>query len=548
MRRVGEWVDRRFRTAWAILWLALIALAWVNRFVQDDAFIVFRYAANFAHGQGLVYNLGERVEGYTCFLYALLVGLGLRLGLEPVRLSFAIGLVALAGSLLATYRLATRLEADRLFGLGAMALLGANYTFSAYATGGLETSLHALLVTAFLALGCDELLLPTRRIGRRLALSLLAALVAMTRLDSVVLIAPMALALLFTGPEHARGARGGPRATLLRALALIVPGGLVLAAWLLWKLRFYGALLPNTFYAKVSPGPAIDGGVKYVYRFIASYWLEAPIVFGLWLARDLFGASRRAALVLIATLVVWTGYVIWIGGDFMEFRLFVPVMPVLAWLWVRIARALERRARLGWALGAVILLGSLAHALVYNREPHLDRIESVRRLRSHLESEDQNWIGIGHVLNREFGADTSFAIATTAAGAIPYYSGLRAVDMLGLADRWIGRHGPIASDVPGHRRSATLDYLIERRVNLVIGHPMMVWDSTHGPVGPRDVPASPYLAGAASGFAVPPGARAVEIPIDRGYRLRALELVPNVTLDRAVRTRHWITHAIIGRP
>ncbi len=48
--------------------LLLTVLAWSNRFIQDDAFISFRYAENLVQGKGLVYNEGERVEGYTNFL------------------------------------------------------------------------------------------------------------------------------------------------------------------------------------------------------------------------------------------------------------------------------------------------------------------------------------------------------------------------------------------------------------------------------------------------------------------------------------------------
>ena len=50
-----------------------LALAWQHRFLQDDAFISFRYARNLATGHGLVWNPGERVEGYTNFLWTLLM-------------------------------------------------------------------------------------------------------------------------------------------------------------------------------------------------------------------------------------------------------------------------------------------------------------------------------------------------------------------------------------------------------------------------------------------------------------------------------------------
>src|SRR5438094_320890 len=43
-------------------------------YVVDDAYISFQYARHFAHGEGLVYNVGERVEGYTNFLWVIMLG------------------------------------------------------------------------------------------------------------------------------------------------------------------------------------------------------------------------------------------------------------------------------------------------------------------------------------------------------------------------------------------------------------------------------------------------------------------------------------------
>ena len=58
----------------------MVFFAWWNRFIQDDAFISFRYAENFARGAGLVWNAGERVEGYTNFLWTMLMGVVIIVG------------------------------------------------------------------------------------------------------------------------------------------------------------------------------------------------------------------------------------------------------------------------------------------------------------------------------------------------------------------------------------------------------------------------------------------------------------------------------------
>jgi hypothetical protein len=58
-----------------ILLIAGLGLAWTPHrgWVANDAFISFRYARNWVEGHGLVFNAGERVEGYTNFLWILLL-------------------------------------------------------------------------------------------------------------------------------------------------------------------------------------------------------------------------------------------------------------------------------------------------------------------------------------------------------------------------------------------------------------------------------------------------------------------------------------------
>jgi hypothetical protein len=61
----------------------------------DDAYISLRYAENLVDGHGLVYNVGEYVEGYTNFLWTVLVALFI--WITPVEAP----LLAVLGSMLA---------------------------------------------------------------------------------------------------------------------------------------------------------------------------------------------------------------------------------------------------------------------------------------------------------------------------------------------------------------------------------------------------------------------------------------------------------------
>src|SRR4029434_7187421 len=94
LRRIGPWLALAACAAWC---------AWFARGAPiDDAFITFRYAANLVAGHGLVFNPGERVEGYSNFLWTILIAAGLRLGIDPVGASKALGagfaVLAVAGA------------------------------------------------------------------------------------------------------------------------------------------------------------------------------------------------------------------------------------------------------------------------------------------------------------------------------------------------------------------------------------------------------------------------------------------------------------------
>lgn len=524
--------SRREQAVLLATFLACIALAYSNRFIQDDAFISFRYALNLVQGHGLVWNPGERVEGYTNFLWTLIMALPLLAGYDPVGFSQGLGVILFAGTLATTYALAVRLLEDRQTALLAIVLLGTNYTFSAYATGGLETQLQALLLTLGALL---VMRMATDRAARSMDLFLfsgLSALALMTRLDSALPLFVLGAFLL----AHVLQATASPSAKARDLALLILPGAAPIAIWLAWKWSYYGDVLPNTFYAKAGEGSSgllirYVRGVFYLY----SFWLTSALLPCLVLfAFKCRVVLKNARLVLVATVAaVWMLYVARLGGDFMEFRLMVPVLPLIA---IVMAATLATIPEICGPFVTMAVVASFLHGLTYGGATG---IEPVRGLNQHIESPDQNWRGIGEHLGRVFGHDSNVVIATTAAGAIPFYSGLRSVDMLGLNDKGIIRGGIVISDRPGHEKVATHRQLVERGVNLVIGHPRMV------PVGapPRDHYQLAdlkefWLVGIEKDL-LPDDLRVLTIPITRDWQLECLYLKRNEAIERAIVAHNW---------
>ncbi len=450
MRSAGRFAWGRPEAVLLVGILAWHALHW--NYTVDDAFISFRYARNLCEGRGLVYNAGERVEGYTNFLWVMLVAPPIGLGLDPVVASKALGLACSAILLLLVAR-----EIDRRSGrgvaFGAGLLLAADPSFALWSVAGLETPLFLLL--AFLALRPlleDEPRLPG-------ATGLWAGLAALTRPEGVLLMAALAAIAV------AARARGGAGRALLVFAALVLPH-------LAFRLAYYGDPLPNTFYAKTGGGAAAWArGGRYLADWLLGYG-QAPLV-----ALALAGAGSRRARAALALAGVFAVYVVAVGGDglvMFRFGLFlvVPLAIAAAEGAARAARALA--ARLGPRLGApralALALLALAAAIParnsFAGEHRAFALDDRARVRLH-------WCEIGRWLARH--ARPGETAAVPVAGAIAYYGGITTIDMLGITDRHIARRAmpEFGSGIAGHEKH-DMDYVLSRRPTYFIHYPFLL--------------------------------------------------------------------------
>ncbi len=507
-----------------------LILAWHNRFLMDDAFISFRYAANLAAGHGLVFNVGERVEGYTNFSWTVLLAAAIRLGLAPEAASQWLGLAA-SGVTLALVHVTARslLKSSSAAALVAV-VLATNYSFSAFATGGLETALQAALFAGLLFLVAGDERWSDRRL---LALSLWSAVAILTRPDSVLVVG---LAWLFVVAQVWRGRAGEP----LRCLVIaVVPVVAIVGPWVYWKLGFYGHLLPNTYFAKVPVAGSMERGFAYLDAFVSAYRFGPFLVLTLAAMPALLRRRPAGFGFALALVSAWAGYVVAVGGDFMEFRLLVPILPALALVSVAAVRELVPMTAAQWALLALLPLASFGHARHFRGTGDPLDLQSVAGLADHLTDPASDWIGVGKALERELGSVPGVSIALAPAGAIPYYSGLESIDMFGLTDAWVGRHAPRRPGSGWPTRIAPLAYLARRGVTLVIGHPWLVDAGARleasAPVALRQL----EVVGA-----LPSGSYLVRIPMGDGRELVALVLTRSAELEAAIAARAWAVQAL----
>lgn len=552
----GVPIEPRAYVALAAVVVATLGIAWLQRNIVDDAFIMLRYADHLAHGSGLVWNPGERVEGYTNFLGTLAFAAGLWAGVAPVALSHALNLLFLATALILFWTIARRVLRSPWHALAATMLLGTNFTFVTSGTQGLGTHMQttALLACTLLLIELGE----RASTARLVAFSLLCASAVLVRMDSLLPVAFLAAVAAFF-----------VRRTPWRLVALALPGAVVVAVWLGWRWSYYGDLLPNTFYVKVASVGTTIAGLYYLYLFVVSYLLVPHVVVLAAALRRLTLPADWVIALSCAIVASWCAYLVRIGGDFIEFRFLAVVMPFLFlaiyWAVLRVVT----NGMLRWGLLALVVAGSIHHQLAFDRlrsgSPVMRPTMKVVSVPDATERSPILWseYETGRFLGEAFAHDPDVKVAIGAAGVIPFYAKLGFVDILGLNDAWVARHGtPITFSRfvgglwPAHVRIATLQYLLERRVNLFVGAGALVREDLAATVPGLDDLLTAMLAGEpdiarafrAGPGRLPAGTRVVEIPVRPGYRLLALYLTPSQQVDRVIAANGWRTYPVATLP
>lgn len=304
---------------------------------EDDVFISLRYARNLLEGHGLSWNPGERVEGYTNFLYIMLVALLGWLGMDLAHAAAAIstagylGVIALLYYAMRTLRFYPQDEkdrADRLVWIIPLTLSLASFDLLYWAGGGLETTLFALLnaaaaIAVLRALESPDVYRHMARAG------LLFALTTLTRPEGLLSFGVTGLFLFGYFLRHAP-----LREAVRRCAVLALPFLLIVIPYLLWKYYYFGGIIPNTWYAKsygIDPAIKLELGTFYLAVCI----LSPPflLLFGLYFlfVTKRTGPIRWHLLYLWLLVLAFCLHILLSGGDYMGGnRFFVPLLPLLA--------------------------------------------------------------------------------------------------------------------------------------------------------------------------------------------------------------------------
>ena len=422
------WIERRPPQLWRLLalaiftglsiyvwWQASLVIDGVRYFwLDDDQMISMRYARFLAHGEGLVWNPGERVEGYSNLLWTLLMALIHWLPIPANLIALPVKLLAwLAGCglILTSEQLLLRFWPKP--GLARPALLIAlalHIDVVFWSANGFETTLLAALFVLVIVRLLDE----RERSPRPLTYFLLA-LIPLVRSDALHVWAAAAVVAVGLSTTW----RDRWQIGLVLGLALL-PAGF----HFLFRYAYYGDWFPNTYYLKVVGIPGLAQiGLDYLVRFIRFNGLPALLaLIGLVVYPD------KKKWLLGATFVVAGAYSIRVGGDTFRFgRFLAHLLPLLFVLALAPLQKLTARKWLQLAGLALFFVGAAGTSVrrfdyvSFNGSPLLT-IPTALAIREHTMPDAR--------------------VAVLAAGIVPYFSERYTIDLLGKSDPYIAKLDP----------------------------------------------------------------------------------------------------------
>ena len=279
----------------------------------DDAMVSMCYARNLASGEGLVWNPGERVEGFTNPLWVFFMAGAHLLPLPDRFISLPVqiaGMLFFIACLYFTLRIAKEIKPGAAVPLLAVGLTAFYGQISAWTLLGMEVSVLLLITTAAVWMAIKVLK------GAHFSpwLYLLLGVGTLVRMDMAVLfLAIVVFMSVFDAANRQRHLLWG-----IGLLVVFLGGQTILRQW------YYGEWLPNTYYLKATGAPLrlmIKNGLFVFLKFV---WRFNPVLFAL---PFLFALTWRIAsswreksivLLLVWVFAAFCAYSIYVGGDSWE--------------------------------------------------------------------------------------------------------------------------------------------------------------------------------------------------------------------------------------
>ncbi|KAF0151939.1 MAG: hypothetical protein FD143_1549 [Ignavibacteria bacterium] len=470
-------------------------------FIQDDAFISLRYAENFVNGNGLVFNEGEKVEGYTNFLWVMLLSafkffaialnLDFNHGLNLPSLAQFLSAFLGVPVLFAVYFLSKKILKSKIkerttgvvsFAASAMFLFTTPFIY--WSVSGMETSLFVLLTLLSIYFFLDYETSKKRNIF--VVVSILNSFVRPEGLFFFFLLIAFRLIKNYISSDEYKLNKKIKSSFDNPLISALIIYSIPVAAHLIFRLIYYGYPFPNTFYAKT----------EFSYEFLERGWkyytdfLEAYLVYGILSLPPLIQLLRFKTNymenVILGFSLVYTLMIIFIGGDVLPIhRFFLPVMPLLFILFISSSIVLvdefvksKYASAVKLALPFLLIVYSLFNyhrneqLMLEKRSYEIGLVSKMKIYAEFIRSKQEESKIRSMSKNKKMCNKISVAMSTI--GAFSFYSSARVIDLVGLTDEYVAHHPNevegIDNELPllWKERRYNADYILSEKPDYII--------------------------------------------------------------------------------
>ncbi len=440
-------------------------LSWSFLFQNvDDAYISYRYGKNLMNGDGLVYNPGEYVEGYTNFLWTIITAPFTKVNRVDVSIfSSLLGLLFSIANIYLIALISRQFDLNLKRYLKYLILLPPLFmalddSIAFWAIGGMEFPMYTLFI-----LGIINNYFKLNEGKRHLYLLIFFLMLCTLTRPEGNMIFVITVGHMFLFRKNFKDFK--------RILwTLLISYAFFCAAYYGFKYIFYGQVIPNTFYAKGVTDLKMNLvlGAKYLAMCIGT----RIYIFIFILFIPFIRALKELKLsFLISMSLIYILYLVAVGGDWMiANRFFVPILPMLYVLstigfinalikikdyYQNEVRAMKFGNILAVALSVLLFIVTLSF-LEYKQ---LIIKDNNARYELH-------WSMFGKWLKNNVSPETVIAVGP--AGKIPYYSELYTIDMWGLNNDYIAKTESKRLQA-GHKKF-DFEYVLTLNPEFIIGY------------------------------------------------------------------------------
>jgi arabinofuranosyltransferase len=439
----------------------------------DDAMISMRYAWNFSHGLGLVWNQGEYIQGYTNLLMTLLMSFATLVFDKSTAALFVqvLGVGFMLAIAFVTLRISDHIfqhnnQPQSLFRILSFLCALSYYPLLYWSLMGMETGLLTLL----LLLGVLSALNYTssNNTSYLFHVSGWFGLAFLTRNDSIIFAILVWAYMIW---DTFIPATKADRKSFVRFMASIVFYLGFVVGQTIFQYSYYGEIVPNTYTLKLTGMPLLEriaNGVGFVTPFLVG----CAFILILSSMEIIFDFQKRK-LLLLSIVFSTIAYEVYVGGDPWNYwRIMSPSIPLLGILFISAANAIVMAISNTQAFRAYFLRNPIfpeksMNQLLVVSLTLIGLLSANRQFMPNIPLLTKPWetransmrVNTAVALNQLTTRDAT--VGVYAAGTIPYYVDHRAIDFLGKSDRYIAQLPPDVSgsvawsgmnSVPGHNK------------------------------------------------------------------------------------------------